>query len=251
MTLARHQIVPADITSGEHPARGGAGAKALRSAQATLVPLAVKNRVPQAVKLGRPASTGAPTVVRPMASGMSFDQVLEAARSGEEWAFTCLYDQLNPALVRYFAARVPREADDLVADTWLGVARGLSRFEGDAASLRRWLFTIAHRRLADHWYEQGRGSPEPVDPSTLDGADPGSGPESAVVDFQSAQAVLEQIGAVLTRDQAEVVFLRLLGGLSVEEVAEIMGKPPGTVRVLQHRALRKLSREYAVEGVTP
>src|SRR6266511_5794041 len=56
--------------------------------------------------------------------------------------------------------------------------------------------------------------------------------------------------ATLPPDQAEVVLLRILGGLSVREVAVITGKRPGTVRVLQHRALRRLAREVRREAVT-
>jgi RNA polymerase sigma factor (sigma-70 family) len=56
--------------------------------------------------------------------------------------------------------------------------------------------------------------------------------------------------ARLPRDQAEVVALRVLAGLSAEQVAEIVGKSAGSVRVLQHRALRRLADELAAEGVT-
>jgi RNA polymerase sigma-70 factor (ECF subfamily) len=56
--------------------------------------------------------------------------------------------------------------------------------------------------------------------------------------------------ARLPADQAEVVALRVLAGLSAEQVAEIVGKRAGAVRVLQHRGLRRLANELAAEGVT-
>ncbi len=56
--------------------------------------------------------------------------------------------------------------------------------------------------------------------------------------------------ARLPRDQAEVVALRVLAGLSAEQVGEIVGKRAGAVRVLQHRALRRLANDLAAEGVT-
>jgi len=65
----------------------------------------------------------------------------------------------------------------------------------------------------------------------------------------TTEAAIARI-ATLPPDQAEVVLLRILGGLSVREVAAITGKRPGTVRVLQHRALRRLAREVRREAVT-
>jgi RNA polymerase sigma-70 factor (ECF subfamily) len=56
--------------------------------------------------------------------------------------------------------------------------------------------------------------------------------------------------ARLPDDQAEVVALRVLAGLSAEQVAEIVGKRAGAVRVLQHRGLRRLANELTAEGVT-
>lgn len=185
-----------------------------------------------------------------MAIGESFESVLVAAQAGAEWAFGALYDELNPRLVRYFSSRAPREAEDLAAETWLGAAPKLIGFRGDETQFRSWIFTIAHRRLMDHWRRLHALGTEPSDPdSMLDVAAPDN-PEDAVIDSSSAQAAVRRLTSVLSADQAEVVLLRLLADLDVDEVAEIVGKKPGTVRVLQHRALRKLAEEFSLEGVT-
>ncbi|HMC38186.1 MAG TPA: sigma-70 family RNA polymerase sigma factor, partial [Acidimicrobiales bacterium] len=171
-----------------------------------------------------------------MAIGEAFEPVLAAAQTGAEWGFGRLYAEYNPRLERYFAARTPRMAEDLAADTWLGAARALREFQGDEGRFRSWLFTIAHRRLADHWEDLRR---RPADPA---GAGPEDDPvaaddtEGAVLDALSAQAAAARIAAALSGDQAEVVLLRLLGDLDVDQVAEVLGKRPGTIRVLQHRA---------------
>jgi RNA polymerase sigma-70 factor (ECF subfamily) len=65
-----------------------------------------------------------------------------------------------------------------------------------------------------------------------------------------AQAAVDRIAAVLTPDQAEVVLLRVLGGLAVAQVAEVLGKQPNAVRVIQHRALRRLAQHFTVAGTT-
>lgn len=183
-----------------------------------------------------------------MVSGEAFASVLAAAQAGSEWAFNALYDDYNPRLLRYFAARAPREAEDLASETWVGAATKLAGFEGDEQAFRSWLFTIAHRRLVDHWRER---SADAWDPGSLpDKADVVGGPEETIVAGASAQAAVQRIASVLGPDQAEVVLLRILGGLEVEQVAEILGKRPGNIRVLQHRALRKLAEEISLEDVT-
>jgi len=191
-----------------------------------------------------------------MLAGDNFSEVLLAAQRGDEQGFARLYDEFNSALVRYFAARLPQEAEDLASDTWLQLARSLGRFEGDERGFRSFLFTIAHRRLVDYWRHQRPSDPmDPADlaergerfaPAMVEHAEPGS----LVTEAISAREAVEWIGSVLNRDQADVVLLRLLAGLDVEEVAVILDKRPGTVRVLQHRALRKLARELSLEAVT-
>ncbi len=66
-------------------------------------------------------------------------------------------------------------------------------------------------------------------------------PDELVLDRLATETVVARVVATLTHDQAEVVLLRVVGGLQVSQVAAMMGKRPGTVRVLQHRGLRRLS----------
>ena len=185
-----------------------------------------------------------------MAFGEEFESVLCAAQAGGEWAFARLFDEYHPRLLRYFAARAAAAADDLAADTWLGAARGLPGFSGDERRFRSWLFTIAHRRMVDHWAARRQATSDPVPVGELDAYLAPDDPEQAVLDAHAARAAVQRIAAILPPDQVDVVLLRLLGGLDVDQVAEILGKRPGTVRVLQHRALRKLAREISLEDVT-
>lgn len=170
-----------------------------------------------------------------------FDEILSAAQSGREWAFAVLYRELNPALLRYFAARMPDDAQDLAADTWMGAARRIGSFVGGEQDFRRWLFTIAHHQLVRHWRAASRRPARSV-PDTELMDHPGTAqPAEDVVGALSAESAAARIASLLSPEQAEIVLLRVLGGLSVEEVAEVVGKRPGTVRVAQHRALKKLA----------
>jgi RNA polymerase sigma-70 factor, ECF subfamily len=180
-----------------------------------------------------------------------FDHVLSCARRGDEDALATLYRGIYPGFLRYTAAVGASDPEDVAADAWLDVARSLGRFHGDEANFRAWAFTIVRRRHLDRLRSSARHRTDPVDPSDL--TDPlavGDVEDDALASL-GAEWAIRLIVTSLSRDQAEVVLLRVLGDLSVDQVAEIMGKRPGTVRVLQHRAIRRLGRTLQREGVTP
>jgi RNA polymerase sigma-70 factor (ECF subfamily) len=178
-----------------------------------------------------------------------FDAVLAAAQSGAEWAVTVLYRDLNPRLLGYLTAREARAADDLAAEVWLAVAQQLWRFDGGEDAFRAWLFSIARRRLADFRRTGARRATDPVATERLEraGADD---TEAVVLEGLAADEAAAFVVSNLPADQAEVVLLRVLGGLDVDQVAHLLGKRPGTVRVLQHRALRRLHGRLTGKPVT-
>jgi RNA polymerase sigma-70 factor (ECF subfamily) len=186
-----------------------------------------------------------------MVIGAEFDGVLGAAQQGAEWAFAVLYRDLNPRLLRYFGAQAPSVADDLASETWLAAAGQLRSFRGGEGAFRGWLFTIGRRRLIQHWRHAGRHPLRTVAPETLiDRAGPDDTARAAL-DASSARLAAQAIAELLSPDQADVVLLRVLAGLDVDQVADILGKRPGTVRVLQHKALRRLAGKFSLEALTP
>ncbi|NNF68836.1 MAG: sigma-70 family RNA polymerase sigma factor, partial [Acidimicrobiia bacterium] len=116
-----------------------------------------------------------------------------------------------------------------------------SSFDGDWPSFRSWIFTIAYRRVADHHRSRFR-RPKTVTLGTWDGAvDGGGSPESEAV---GAETLRELVAAVdgLSKLERDVVLLRVIAELDSNEVAAIVGKKPGNVRVIQNRALKKLRK---------
>lgn len=176
-----------------------------------------------------------------MAAEERFEVVLAASQEGEEWALAALYRSLQPVLLGYLRSQRPRDAEDLAAETWIAAARGLRRFRGDENEFRRWILTIARRRVLDLRRKESR---RPHTVSELDDAvtEPASSPdaESEVLESLATRRALEQVAA-LPPAEAEVVFLRVIAGLSAADVGSITGRSAGAVRVLQHRALRRLS----------
>jgi RNA polymerase sigma-70 factor (ECF subfamily) len=149
-------------------------------------------------------------------------------------------------------SQAPGAAEDLAADTWVGVAKGLRGFAGDEAAWRAWVFKIGHRRLVDHWAATARH--RLLTDRANAGDEPASGTdvEADVIARNSVSRALGVLRRTLTEDQARIVMLRILGGLSVEQVAVVLGKRPNTVRVVQHNALKKLaSLDVLIEELTP
>jgi RNA polymerase sigma-70 factor (ECF subfamily) len=173
--------------------------------------------------------------------GTTFPTVLAAAQAGAEWAWESVYRDLAPTLRGYVRAHGAAEPDDLVAEVFLQLARNLHSFEGDEQGFRSWVFTVAHHRLIDERRARGRRPVDPADTFVLEGAGPQGDVEADAVDrlrADEARALLDR----LSPDQRDVLLLRILGGLTVEEVAAAVGKRPGAVKALQRRALAALQR---------
>jgi RNA polymerase sigma-70 factor (ECF subfamily) len=181
-------------------------------------------------------------------TGPEFAERLEGARAGSEASFAAIWRELNPPLLRYLRIVSPHDVDDVASETWATVARGLERFRGDEASFRAWVFVTARRRALDHFRRERRRPAVPVAPDRLrDSVVHGRTPSDELADATSTADAIALL-ATLPRDQAEVVALRVIAGLDVGQVAEVIGKRPGTVRVLAHRGLQRLARDLAPEG---
>jgi len=174
--------------------------------------------------------------------------VLAAAQEGEQWATAVLWHDLHPRLLRFLRGLDPSAAEDVEAETWLAAARDLASFRGDDRDFRAWMFTIARNRLIDARRREARRRSVPVTPEILGGRPADDDPAITAVDVLRADAAVARVRECLPRDQAEVILLRVLGGLDVDEVAAIVHKRPGNVRVLQHRGLRRLAERIAEEA---
>jgi RNA polymerase sigma-70 factor (ECF subfamily) len=139
-------------------------------------------------------------------------------------------------LLRYLRAMVgDGPAEDVASQVWVEMVSGAAAFRGDQAAFRRWVFATARRRALDEHRRWWRRSVKLCPPGDRALERP-----AAEEDTVEQDAAVARIGQ-LPKPQAEVVLLRVLGGFSAEEVAELTGRTPGAVRVIQHRALRRLA----------
>jgi RNA polymerase sigma-70 factor (ECF subfamily) len=181
--------------------------------------------------------------------GDDFARVLADAQGGSEDQFAVLWRDTNPALLRYLRVLAPDNAEDIAAETWVHVVRGLPRFIGDEAAWRAWLFTTARRRLIDQARTRKRHPAEALE--DVSAAEMPRSPDAAQLALdnlatKSAIALLAQ----LPPPQAEVIMLRVVAGLDTDAVAELLGKTPGNIRVMAHRGLKKLEDLLGRAGVT-
>jgi RNA polymerase sigma-70 factor (ECF subfamily) len=178
-----------------------------------------------------------------------FESTLRAAQRGDDEAFALLWRSFQPGLLRYLTVKCASEAEDLSADIWLKVARALPSFDGNEQGFRSWLFTTARNRLTD-WYRGSERRPGYVDDSALALIPSPDMVEVEVGERSGTDAAVTMI-ATLPPDQAEAIMLRVVVGLDVGRVAHIMGRSPGSVRVLCHRGLKRLERQLDEQDTTP
>ena len=167
------------------------------------------------------------------------DEVLRAARNGDEDAFHTLYRQIQPRLLRYVRTLVGEEAEDVTSEAWLHIARDIASFDGDIDGFRGWTATIARHRALDHLRYRKRRPVENAPASEFLELPAADDTEKTALDSLSTQAALALI-ARLPPVQAEIIVLRIVVGLDAKTVAKVLGKRAGAVRTAAHRGLRRL-----------
>jgi len=179
-----------------------------------------------------------------MPIGARFPKVLLAARQGDDGAWAELYRDLGPGLLRFLKGQGASDPEDCLGDCLLEVVRNLQLFDGDEDAFRAWVFTISRRRLVDAWRRASR-RPRIVG-DELDGVDRHHHHPGADGSIMQRAAVAE-ILACLTPDQRSVLLLRVLHRFSIQETATIVGKGEGAVKLLHHRAIRRLRRALVAD----
>lgn len=170
----------------------------------------------------------------------SHERLIERAKSGQASAVTQVYEAHVAMVHGYFRACGAPDPDDLTSEVFVGMLRNLEQFTGDAGDFRRWLMTIAHRRLVDSWRRERTSPVSYMDPLALARA-------AVPVELDTVTIDRDLIGAfrALTQGQREVLALRFVADLSIEDVADILDRPTTAVKSLQHRGIEAVKRHLA------
>jgi RNA polymerase sigma factor (sigma-70 family) len=174
-------------------------------------------------------------------AAQDLNSALTAARNNQNWGWNVLYNALAPTVMGYLRAQGAAEPEDLAAEVFVQAVKSLKRFSGDAAAFRSWIFCIAHNKLVDDTRYRSRRPVHPV---------PDAGADSICSTSVESEVLSNLAGANLTPDQRSVLFLRILGELTIEEVARALNKNVTAVKALQRRGLACLRREFSSEAVS-
>ena len=172
-----------------------------------------------------------------------FEDWVVAARAGGGWTFERIWHELAGQVAGYLRARGVVAAEDATSEVFLAAFKGLPSFEGDGAAFRSWLFTIAHRRSVDE-YRRVLRSALHVDPVPASGGESTPSAESLALN----DLHLGELLAGLPPAQREVIWLRFVVDLSVDEVARVTERPVTAVKQLQRRGIDRLRRH--LDGAT-
>jgi RNA polymerase sigma-70 factor, ECF subfamily len=178
-----------------------------------------------------------------------FDTTLAAARAGAEWAWREVYRETAGPVERFLRARGVPDPDDVLGDTFLNVVRSIDRFDGDEIAFRAWIFAIARNTAIDRarWLRRRPSIPSTHD--DLSGIGPVGDSEADAMEGIAVDHVRRVLDR-LTPDQRDVLLLRIVGGLTVEQVASVVGRKPGAVKMLQARGVAAIRRDIERGAVT-
>lgn len=175
----------------------------------------------------------------------STDELLVHARQGDRAALEHLLARVAPAVHRFGVrmCKSAHDADDVLQDTLIAVARHLGDFEG-RSSLTSWVFTLA--RTACSRKRRGLANkPHETDTALADAAAPLPSPEAQAESHELGRALGQALDH-LTDEHREVILLRDVEGLSAPEAAEAVGISEGALKSRLHRA-----REALREALRP
>lgn len=169
----------------------------------------------------------------------SDSELVRRAKAGDEGAVTQIYERYSAAIYRYIYYRVgePELAEDLQAEVFLRMLEGMHRYEDRGWPISAWLYRIAHDRTIDMMRRRNRQRYVPFE--SWEGAC--EGPENAIGARLEHEELRKRLDD-LTDDQRQVILMRFMADMPVQEVARKMGRTEGSVKALQHRGLQALAR---------
>ena len=184
-----------------------------------------------------------------MFGATAFDGILRAAQAGADWAWRDLYEDIAPRIASYArASRVP-DPEAVVGDVFLGAVQSLGTFEGDRRAFHTWMFTLARHAVIDEHRKSMRRRTAPLPPEVLAELGPPGDAEQESLRALAEERVRDAL-APLTSEQRDVLLLRIVAGLTIDETARVLRKSQGAVKGLQARALASLERRLSPGAVT-
>lgn len=169
--------------------------------------------------------------------------LISACQSGETERFAELYDLYSDRIFRFiFHKTMHRDlAEDLMSDTFLRALEKIGQFNAEKGQFSTWIYTIARNIITDHWrsYREHKDIEDVWDLASLDD----------VVDSAHKQLISEKLHMALKQlspESREILMMRFWQDLSFAQIAELMGKSEGAVKMAAGRALQKLRADAPI-----
>ena len=185
---------------------------------------------------------------------MEADGLVGAAVHGDPAAVQDLLRWITPLVTRYCRARVGggdrsfASADDVAQEVCLAVLTALPSYRDQGRPFLAFVYGIAAHKVADAHRSAARNRADPVSDIPDSPAALADGPEQQMMQSELAEW-MHTLLETLPEKQREILTLRVVMGMSARETADAVGSTPGAVRVAQHRALGRLRKVLASEGV--
>jgi RNA polymerase sigma-70 factor (ECF subfamily) len=171
-----------------------------------------------------------------------FADTLARAQGGCPHSTRWLYESVAGRVCGYLRVHGAADPDDLTSEVFLRVFDHLDSFHGDEDGYRSWVFTIAHRLLIDDHRRRARLRETVELSGRMRETVPGGDAEADALRAVGRRSV-EEVLDTLVPDQRDVLTLRFVGDLTVEQIADALGKSTGAVKATQRRALAALRRQ--------
>ena len=169
--------------------------------------------------------------------------LVRRAQDGDREAFGRIYDEFVDRVFGYILSKIRSrpEAEDLTEQVFVNALDGLAGFDPQSGSFGGWLYRIAHNQVVDVFRRRSRVQEIEFEEAVLTSTAPSV--EELYARLETAQEIRAALDG-LTAEQRQVVVLRFFGNLPNEAVARALGKSEGSIKALQHRALRSLARIF-------
>ena len=176
-----------------------------------------------------------------MTLGHSFESVLEAAKLGADWAWAVLYGEIAGPVTGFFRSRGVADPEEAAEDVFFELARRLVSFEGSEDSFHTFVFVIAYKRLLVESRYSNRKLRTVLADRVLDRLHD----NAEVMGVIAVDEVSEEVRvafAMLTPEQRDVLSLRIVGKLSIDQVAEVLNRGVKKVKTVQRRGMARVGQ---------
>jgi RNA polymerase sigma-70 factor (ECF subfamily) len=169
-------------------------------------------------------------------------ELIACAARGDREAFGALYERYVFRVFRhvYYLTSDPHTAEDLTAQTFLNALEAIPRYEMRGVPFLAWLLRIAYNLTVNHRKVRKNGTTPLPEGLEIEGTT--YSPEASCEAKADGERVWEGVRR-LRGDQRQVIVMRFIDGLSYPDIARVLGKSVGAVRVIQYRALVALRRK--------